>query len=91
MTQCANQATAASCGDGIQVLRVPGELDMATAGSLAARGCAAATHAGCCYTIGAACRFATPAGSAPSSRSPATPTLDQRLPVLRPPATPWRT
>jgi anti-anti-sigma factor len=45
VTQCANQATAASCGDGIQVLRAPGELDMATAGSLAARGCAAAAHA----------------------------------------------
>jgi anti-sigma B factor antagonist len=45
MTRCANQAAAAGRGDGIQVLPVPGELDLATAGRLAARGCAAAAHA----------------------------------------------
>jgi len=44
MTQCANQAMAASRGDGIQVLPAPGELDLATAGRLAARGCAAVAH-----------------------------------------------
>ena len=35
------QTRAARCGDEIQVLPVNGELDLATAGSLAARGCAA--------------------------------------------------
>jgi anti-anti-sigma factor len=45
MTEGATQ-TAADSGAGITVLRAPQELDLATADSLAARGCAIAVHAG---------------------------------------------
>jgi anti-anti-sigma factor len=45
MTQRGYQ-TAVSRGGGVQVLFPPGELDLATADALAARGCPAANHAG---------------------------------------------
>ena len=45
MTQGVYQTTAASRGDGIQVLHTSGVLDLATADGLTARGCAAAAHA----------------------------------------------
>ena len=44
MTEGATQMTAGS-GAGIEVLRAPEELDLATADDLAARGCAIAVHA----------------------------------------------
>ena len=44
MTQGVGQTAAVSHGDGIQVLPAFDELDLATAGGLAARGCAAAAH-----------------------------------------------
>jgi hypothetical protein len=74
MTQCANQAMAASRGDGIQVLPAPGELDLATAGRLAARGCAAVAHTRLLLLDLSGLSFATPVGSAHSSRSPTMPT-----------------
>jgi anti-anti-sigma factor len=45
MTEGATQ-TAAGSGAGIAVLRAPEELDLATADSLAAQGCAIAVHTG---------------------------------------------
>ena len=45
MTEGATQPAAGS-GAGIEVLRAPEELDLATADGLAARGCAIAGHAG---------------------------------------------
>jgi anti-anti-sigma factor len=44
MTESATQ-TAAGSGAGIEVLRAPEELDLATADDLAAQGCAIAVHA----------------------------------------------
>ena len=45
MTEGATQ-TAAGSGAGTEVLRAPGELDLATADGLAAQGCAIVGHAG---------------------------------------------
>jgi anti-sigma B factor antagonist len=45
MTESATQ-TAAGPGAGIEILRAPEELDLATADGLAAQGCAIAGHAG---------------------------------------------
>jgi len=46
MAEGGYQTAAVGRGGGVQVLVPPGELDLATADALAARGCAAAAHAG---------------------------------------------
>jgi anti-anti-sigma factor len=46
MTQALTQTTRDRSGGKIQILRAPEELDLATADSLAERGCAAFAHAG---------------------------------------------
>jgi hypothetical protein len=48
MTEGVDQAAAVGRGDGIQVLPAPDELDLATAGGLAARGRAGPPIPGCC-------------------------------------------